>query len=202
MGNVLDYVRREFRGFAELPFGDVDSLVLSELSYMRLTDLVPTFGEAKSVATVSIRELLRAESYDEMFVSNSSDMNDYRLALLHAVCESPRFRALRVGEYAERLSERDQQQFAAMTFDVGCGSPDLLYIAFRGTDGTLVGWKEDFNMAVRCPVPSQESAYRYVNSILDRSEGSFVGRFARGHARRASKGGNVAVYAAMRIAPR
>ena len=106
MGNVLDYVRREFRGFAELPFGDVDSLVLSELSYMRLTDLVPTFGEAKSVATVPIRELLRAESYDEMFVSNSSDMNDYRLALLHAVCESPRFRALRVGEYAERLSER------------------------------------------------------------------------------------------------
>ena len=132
MGNVLDYVRREFRGFAELPFGDVDSLVLSELSYMRLTDLVPTFGEAKSVATVPIRELLRAESYDEMFVSNSSDMNDYRLALLRAVCESPRFRALRVGEYAERLSERDQQQFAAMTFDVGCGSPDLLYIAFRG----------------------------------------------------------------------
>ena len=201
MGNVLDYVRREFRGFAELPFGDVDSLVLSELSYMRLTDLVPTFGEAKSVATVSIRELLRAESYDEMFVSNSSDMNDYRLALLHAVCESPRFRALRVGEYAERLSERDQQQFAAMTFDVGCGSPDLLYIAFRGTDGTLVGWKEDFNMAVRCPVPSQESAYRYVDSILDRSEGFLSSEgspaiMLGGH----SKGGNMAVYAAMQVA--
>ena len=186
MGNVLDYVRREFRGFAELPFGDVDSLVLSELSYMRLTDLVPTFGEAKSVAT------------DEMFVSNSSDMNDYRLALLHAVCESPRFRALRVGEYAERLSERDQQQFAAMTFDVGCGSPDLLYIAFRGTDGTLVGWKEDFNMAVRCPVPSQESAYRYVDSILEgflSSEGS-PAIMLGGH----SKGGNMAVYAAMQVA--
>lgn len=58
-----------------------------------------------------------------------------------------------------------------MTFDVGCGPVDSLYVAFRGTDGTLVGWKEDFNMAVRCPVPSQESAYRYVNSILDRSEG-------------------------------
>ena len=201
MGNVLDYVRREFRGFAGLPFGDVDSLVLSELSYMRLTDLVPTFDEAKSVATVPIRELLRAESYDEMFVSNSSDMNDYRLALLHAVCESPRFRALRVGEYAERLSERDQQQFAAMTFDVGCGSPDLLYIAFRGTDGTLVGWKEDFNMAVRCPVPSQESAYRYVDSILDRSEGFLSSEgspaiMLGGH----SKGGNMAVYAAMQVA--
>lgn len=156
MGNVVDYVRREFHGFAELPFGDVDSLVLAELSYMRLSGLVPAFGEARSVATVPIRELLRAESYDDMFVSNSSDINEYRLALLRAVCESPRFRALRVGEYAERLSEREQQQFAAMTFDVGCGPVDSLYVAFRGTDGTLVGWKEDFNMAVRCPVPSQE----------------------------------------------
>lgn len=201
MGNVVDYVRREFHGFAELPFGDVDSLVLAELSYMRLSGLVPAFGEARSVATVPIRELLRAENYDDMFVSNSSDMNEYRLALLRAVCESPRFRALRVGEYAERLSEREQQQFAAMTFDVGCGPVDSLYVAFRGTDGTLVGWKEDFNMAVRCPVPSQESAYRYVNSILDRSEGFLSSGdspavMLGGH----SKGGNMAVYAAMRIA--
>ena len=178
MGNVVDYVRREFHGFAELPF-----------------------GEARSVATVPIRELLRAENYDDMFVSNSSDINEYRLALLRAVCESPRFRALRVGEYAERLSEREQQQFAAMTFDVGCGPVDSLYVAFRGTDGTLVGWKEDFNMAVRCPVPSQESAYRYVNSILDRSEGFLSSGdspavMLGGH----SKGGNMAVYAAMRIA--
>lgn len=105
MGNVVDYVRREFRGFGELAFSNVDSLVLSELSYMRLPGLVPAFGEAKSVATVPIRDLLRAESYDEMFVSNSSEMNDYRLSLLRAVCESPRFRGLRVGEYDERLDE-------------------------------------------------------------------------------------------------
>ena len=156
MGNVVDYVRREFRGFGELAFSNVDSLVLSELSYMRLQGLVPAFGEAKSVATVPIRDLLRAESYDEMFVSNSSEMNDYRLSLLRAVCESPRFRRLRVGEYAERLDEGEQQQFAAMTFDLGADFG--LYVAFRGTDGTLVGWKEDFNMAVRCPVPSQESS--------------------------------------------
>ena len=130
MGNVVDYVRREFRGFGELAFSNVDSLVLSELSYMRLLGLVPVFGEAKSVATVPIRELLRAESYDGMFVSNSSEMNDYRLSLLRAVCESPRFRGLRVGEYAERLDEGEQQQFAAMTFDLGADFG--LYVAFRG----------------------------------------------------------------------
>ena len=151
MGNVVDYVRREFRGFGELAFSNVDSLVLSELSYMRLPGLVPAFGEAKSVATVPIRDLLRAESYDEMFVSNSSEMNDLS-AFVCCVrfCESPRFRGLRVGEYDERLDEGEQQQFAAMTFDLGADFG--LYVAFRGTDGTLVGWKEDFNMAVRCPV--------------------------------------------------
>lgn len=189
MGNVVDYVRSEFRTFGELEFSNVDSLVLSELSYMCLSGLVPAFEAAKSVATVPIARLLRAEDYPAMFASNSGDMNDYRLALLRAVCESPRFRGLRVGEYAERLDTCREQQFAAMTFDLGdcphaVASPDsddsadssagaagLLYVAFRGTDGTLVGWKEDFNMAVRCPVPSQESAYRYVDSIMERSAG-------------------------------
>lgn len=199
MGNVVDYVRREFRGFSELPFGNVDSLALSELSYMRLLGLAPAFGVAQSVATVPIRELLCAEHYGAMFVSNSNDMNDYRLSLLRAVCESPRFRGLRVGEYAERLDEEKQQQFAAMTFDLGGDAG--LYVAFRGTDGTLVGWKEDFNMAVRCPVPSQESAYRYTDSILDRSAGFLSSGdspavMLGGH----SKGGNMAVYAAMRVA--
>lgn len=103
MGNVVDYVRSEFRTFGELEFSNVDSLVLSELSYMCLSGLVPAFEAAKSVATVPIARLLRAEDYPAMFASNSGDMNDYRLALLRAVCESPRFRGLRVGEYAERL---------------------------------------------------------------------------------------------------
>lgn len=216
MGNVVDYVRSEFRTFGELEFSNVDSLVLSELSYMCLSGLVPAFEAAKSVATVPIARLLRAEDYPAMFASNSGDMNDYRLALLRAVCESPRFRGLRVGEYAERLDTCREQQFAAMTFDLGdcshaVASPDsddsadssagaagLLYVAFRGTDGTLVGWKEDFNMAVRCPVPSQESAYRYVDSIMERSAGflsvsSAPDIMIGGH----SKGGNMAAYAAI-----
>ena len=183
MGNVVDYVRREFRGFGELAFSNVDSLVLSELSYMRLPGLVPAFGEAKSVATVPIRDLLRAESYDEMFVSNSSEMNDYRLSLLRAVCESPRFRGLRVGEYDERLDEGEQQQFAAMTFDLGADFG--LYVAFRGTDGTLVGWKEDFNMAVYAAMQITQSDIEATNEraqrlgLLPALGGSVPGRNCR-----------------------
>ena len=67
MGNVVDYVRSEFRTFGELEFSNVDSLVLSELSYMCLSGLVPAFEAGKSVATVPIARLLRAEDYPAMF---------------------------------------------------------------------------------------------------------------------------------------
>ncbi len=210
MGNIVDYVRTDFRSFAEHPFTAVDSLVLSELSYIRFPLVVPVFGVAKSVDTVPVGALLRAEDFPSMFSSDSQQVNSARLDLLVAVAESPRFRGMRVGEYAQRDDQAREQQFAAVTFDMGdCtgirstyGSGGLLYVAFRGTDGTLLGWKEDFNMAFRCPVPSQDAAADYVTSILDRSAGvpggEAPGIMIGGH----SKGGNMAVYAAVHAADR
>lgn len=210
MGNIVDYVRTDFRSFAEHPFTAVDSLVLSELSYIRFPLVVPVFGVAKSVDTVPVGALLRAEDFPSMFSSDSQQVNSARLDLLVAVAESPRFRGMRVGEYAQRDDQTREQQFAAVTFDMGdCtgirstyGSGGLLYVAFRGTDGTLLGWKEDFNMAFRCPVPSQDAAADYVTSILDRSAGvpggEAPGIMIGGH----SKGGNMAVYAAVHAADR
>ena len=210
MGNIVDYVRTDFRSFAEHPFTAVDSLVLSELSYIRFPLVVPVFGVAKSVDTVPVGALLCAEDFPSMFSSASQQVNSARLDLLVAVAESPRFRGMRVGEYAQRDDQAREQQFAAVTFDMGdCtgirstyGSGGLLYVAFRGTDGTLLGWKEDFNMAFRCPVPSQDAAADYVTSILDRSAGvpggEAPGIMIGGH----SKGGNMAVYAAVHAADR
>lgn len=210
MGNIVDYVRTDFRSFTEHPFTAVDSLVLSELSYIRLPIVVPVFAVARSVDTVPVGALLRAEDFPSMFASDSQQVNSTRLDLLVAVAESPRFRGLRVGEYARRDDAGREQQFAAMTFDLSdCagirtsyGPGGLLYVAFRGTDGTLLGWKEDFNMAFRCPVPSQDAAAEYVASVLDRSAGVPGGEapslMVGGH----SKGGNMAVYAAVRAADR
>ena len=84
------------------------------------------------------------------------------LRLLFAMAASPRYRDLTFGFYRE---ERDcilQKQFCAVTVFL---DEDTAYIAFRGTDATLVGWKEDFNMAFKCPVPSQEEAVRYVTEV-------------------------------------
>ena len=225
MPNVVDYVSREFRGFSELPFGPVDSLVLSELSYMHMPIMVPRFGaRRRGVRFVPLARLMRAEDYPSMFANNSERSAAYRLALLRAVCESPRFRGIRVGEYQEILDVDRQQQFAAVTFDLSrCGGlceagedgmrSGSLYVAFRGTDDTLVGWKEDLNMAFRCPVPSQRAAVDYLRSVMVRSARGMprvTGRrtgdgggpvpaprvMVGGH----SKGGNMAVYAAMRMA--
>ncbi|WP_238552586.1 Mbeg1-like protein [Bifidobacterium merycicum] len=206
MGNMVDYVRTEMRTFAHKPFGAVDSLVLSELAYIRMPAAVPLFGSARSIATVPIWELLQAEHYPEMFCTGSQ-YDAGRHDLLVAVAESPRFRGLRVGEYAERFDEHTETQFAAVTFDLtDCDGiqPDadsvrtMLYVAFRGTDNSLVGWKEDFNMSVRCPVPSQSQAVEYYRSVDERASNPFAAHPARiavgGH----SKGGNLAVYTAMK----
>lgn len=71
MGNMVDYVRTEMRTFAHKPFGAVDSLVLSELAYIRMPAAVPLFGSARSIATVPIWKLLQAEHYPEMFCTGS-----------------------------------------------------------------------------------------------------------------------------------
>lgn len=233
MSNVIDLLRNDFSTFAQRKFNAVDSLILCELSYINMPTSVPKYCDnPKDISTVSINELLRIEDYSSMFASGSPKVDKFRRKLLLAVASSPRYRGIRVGEYLERFDESNideslEQQFAGVTFDLsdceGIDNPHTLVVAYRGTDNTLVGWKEDFNMAFRCPVPAQESAAEYLTSVAQRyskrySNKNFFNKifsnklFARfskscvdaqnnpniivvGH----SKGGNMAAYAAMRL---
>lgn len=233
MSNVIDLLRNDFSTFAQRKFNAVDALILCELSYINMPTSVPKYCDnPKNISTVSINELLRIEDYSSMFSSGSPKVDKFRRKLLLAVASSPRYRGIRVGEYLERFDESNideslEQQFAVVTFDLsnceGIDNPHTLVVAFRGTDNTLVGWKEDFNMAFRCPVPAQESAAEYLTSVAQRyskrySNKNFFNKlfanklFARfsksfvdsqnnpniivvGH----SKGGNMAAYAAMRL---
>lgn len=234
MSNVIDLLRNDFSTFAQRKFNAVDALILCELSYINMPTYVPKYCDnPKNISTVPINELLRIEEYSSMFASGSPKVDKFRRKLLLAVASSPRYRGIRVGEYLERFDESNideslEQQFAGVTFDLsnceGIDNPHTLVVAFRGTDSTLVGWKEDFNMAFRCPVPAQESAAEYLTSVAQRyskrySNKNFFNKlfanklFARfskssvdlqnnnpniivvGH----SKGGNMAAYAAMRL---
>lgn len=207
MGNIADDIRTRFDTFDASPFNETDSLALSQLAYARMPDNVPRYrpshGEA-GLSTVPLRDLLRAECYDAMFGRVWSP--PLNVDLLRAMAESPRWRALRVGGYTDVIDADAVKQFAACSFDLGDGGAvggglgddesddgasgkSTLYVAFRGTDSSIVGWKEDFAMAFRRPVASQESAVRYLTDVAARWDGPIM---VGGH----SKGGNLAVYAA------
>lgn len=181
-GNMLSYVRETLDTFAERPLGPVDSLVFSWIAYYRLNK---ELAGAATWEGIGLHELMRAEDFEAMF-GTSWDPDSSR-DLLFAVCASPRFRTVRVCKWAFITDSEQEEQFAAMTFRLPTGEA---YVAFRGTDSTIVGWKEDLNMAYLCPVPSQEDAEHYLIDILGCFDGPvYVG----GH----SKGGNLAVYAAV-----
>ena len=123
MGNIIDDIRANEDTFADRPFNEVDSLALAQLSYARMPVNVPRLdAEATDVdlAMVGVRDLLRAECYDDMFGKVwSPSMN---VDLLRAMCESPRWRDLRVGGYVDEFDPETTKQFSACVFDVGDGS--------------------------------------------------------------------------------
>ena len=184
-GNFVTYAKTQLEPLHERPLCAVDSLVLSWLSYFKLNDQSFVYQGFCSWDGLPVRELLRAEDFEAMF-GDSWDPEGSR-ELLFAVCSSPRFRDMRVCGYRTSFSEEAEEQFAAVTFQLPDGS---VYAAFRGTDSTLVGWKEDFNMAFQSPVPAQVSAAEYLEEAARALPGTL---YAGGH----SKGGNLAVYAAI-----
>lgn len=184
-GNFVTYVQTQLDTLDSRPLCAVDSLVLSWISYFRLLEDGPLYAGFCSWEGLSVRELLRAEDFPAMF-GDSWDPEGSR-ELLMAVCASPRFRDMRVAGYRTCFSEVAEEQFAAMTFLLPDGG---VYVAFRGTDSTLVGWKEDFNMAFQSPVPAQVSAAAYLEEAALACPGPL---YVGGH----SKGGNLAVYAAI-----
>ena len=186
MANILDYVA--WRG--DLPFSldgpnEVDALIFSALSY------IPFRGRVLENPTAPIS--LKEAAAD--FFASPEPIGyvrpDYDLALLRAAGESRRFGSVDVWNYREIFNPARDTQFAAVTFLLSDGS---LFTSFRGTDNTLVGWKEDFSMCFRQEIPSQRLAKEYLLEMMMTHRGMVR---VSGH----SKGGNVAVYAVSQLPP-
>lgn len=181
--NILDYVKRETRTFSEHPFGDVDSVILCKLACVRYNGIVPSPYEMG--VPITFGELLKAKWNISM--TGGIFNEDKVLQLLVAVCNSPRFSDIGIICYEENTDKDAQEQFSAVTFILPCNKA---YLAFRGTDPSLVGWQEDCNMTFMDEVPSQESALRYTEAVAKLTDLPLI---LGGH----SKGGNIAIYAAV-----
>lgn len=183
--NLIEYVMQSTETFRERPLGPVDSLVFAQLSYTKFENILEKEGRSLKRPRKRIRDFAHNEDFSLLFNDEITDDKNRRLLLAAVV--SRRFRDIRIREIESRFSEDEVTQFAAMLFVLDDGTE---YAAFRGTDGDLVGWKEDAYMSFMDEVPSQTLAVAYLNRI---SKGLFGGRkplYVGGH----SKGGNLAIY--------
>jgi len=180
MRNIIDYIKEETKTFKEKKLNQVDSLIFSNFSYIKLDGIVPSIEEPKK--EIEIRDILKRENFSKMFKGTTIPMSFE--TFVYELAASPRFRNVKIKYFININNKNIEKQFAAVTFII---DEEYSYVAFRGTDDSFNGWKEDFNMAFKYPIPSQEEALEYVNRIYkDLTPKIYLG----GH----SKGGNLAVY--------
>jgi pimeloyl-ACP methyl ester carboxylesterase len=178
---MLDYLK--WRGdlpFTAAPVNELDMLVFSQLAYLRFESVLGT-GEAPLADAAALIEAQPRES-------GNPQLTGLRHTLAQLAAQSARFGTVRLSHCEELFDEAREMQFAAITAalpDGGC------VVAFRGTDATIVGWRENFNMSHACPVPAQAQAEQYLLRVATRERGPL---YLCGH----SKGGNLALYAAAR----
>lgn len=188
MPNLLDYL--DWRGdlsFSAVPFCEVDHLILSELAYADFRNVLPTvFSESVPLARVAeLQREYRAEDTVETGVLLPGALRPF----FYRAAESRRFGEILLTGFESDLDHESETQFAAFTARLGDGT---VFVAYRGTDDTLVGWKEDFNMSFLPSIPAQRRAADYLARMAEvYPERIRVG----GH----SKGGNLAVYAAATV---
>ncbi len=184
MGTILDYLK-EYGDYSleEKPFSDVDSLVLCQFVYLKFDGLVPGPGEEHGAVTV--QELAAHPDYDHLY--GDERYRKYNTALFQKIYKSRRFGTMKLWNYVNLIEPEQETQFSAVVFGL---SEELSYVGFRGTDESIVGWKEDLNLAFSEPVPGQRLSVSYLEQAAQTIQsGLYVG----GH----SKGGNLAVYASM-----
>lgn len=163
----------------------VDMLIFSALAYLNFDDIVPAEANGSVPLTEAAQRLLSMEDAQERCRVKKD------LTLLEKAAQTLRFGSCRIGCYRNVLVPEEEIQFASVTFLLSDGSAVVTY---RGTDYTLTGWKEDFNMSFQDAVPAQLAALEYLHDFADASTQPL---HLCGH----SKGGNLAAYAAAKAEP-
>ena len=180
MSNICDYIK--WRGdltFKQSEFNDLDNLIISRFSYFPFDNII----EENEIVT--IREL--AERFAKEDVNKLPILWPDDVELFPLMGKSKRFGELKATKYINHFDKDQDKQFAAITVFL----PDnTIFVSFRGTDSSFVGWKEDFNMSFKSHVSSQIDAVNYLEEVAKKYHGRIkIG----GH----SKGGNIAIYSAI-----
>ena len=187
MKNMLDYIK-EFGhvSFEERAFSEIDALVLTELEYLPLEKVVPSDENGEDFVTVKEIAEYMQEHKQELFDENPMMITEERHEVSQVIADAPRFQSLKFFGMVSEWDKDTTKQFAAITVEV---EPSVRLVVFRGTDDTLIGWKEDFLMTYSPLVAAQTDAKEYLAKQASLWDGDLM---ISGH----SKGGNLAIYAA------
>lgn len=182
MKNLLSFIKSYGdKSFDDFPFNEVDGLILSQISYMNIDNFVPKYDEDKGdVALIKVLQKMQIEE-----ACNNTLDRKRNQRLIKALKKSSRYDGLKINYFSNKLDDVEVKQFCAMTFIF----KGFMFVAYRGTDVTLLGWKEDLMMAYLDVIPSQIEAVKYLELVCSKRK---LPIYLGGH----SKGGNLAVYAA------
>jgi len=185
MSNMIDYIK--WRGditFAQDPFNEIDNVILSELCYTSFDGIVPGPDIDVKIPLSLVYEQF-FEKYDRKELLQKKTSLKVAPFLMDELVKAERFQNMYLTGYVNEVVSEEEFQFSAVTFILDDGS---FFVAYRGTDSTITGWKEDINMGYLYQTPGQLRAAKYLNdNFKDKDCKLRVG----GH----SKGGNFAVYA-------
>lgn len=174
--NITDYVEKfgnEMLSADNITNSDI--LVLTALSYINFPQVKENFYDKTKLC----------DAIDQVYVHTLSKQEEKFITKLS---ESKRYSNLNILGYRKEMGNLEvPAQFSVLTIQI---SEDLHFISYRGTDSTIVGWKEDFQFAYMNCTPSQKKAVEYLEEAATKLKGKFI---VSGH----SKGGNLAAYASI-----
>lgn len=185
INGYLDYNKN--RSFKDFAFNEADILCLNELGYFCFEELDTSIDFSKEV---NLHEVLMPYVTGEKPFNHSFLVTEERVKLLQKVVASKRFVNLNLSDYVNDVDAEYERQFSAMVFTL----PEINHhqLVFRGTDDTMIGWKEDFKLTYVQEIPAHRAAVAYLEAYFEKYAGKVT---VSGH----SKGGNLALYAVAHV---
>lgn len=186
MNTIIDYV--DWRGdlsFKQSPFNEIDAVIFTQLAYIDFSEIVSSDFNKTILLKDAAVQIASSENFEQR-VNFGPLINAEIVTLLQKAGESNRFGKIKLCGYVSSTDTDQEKQFAAISLIL---ENKTNLIIFRGTDQSIVGWKEDFNMAFKMPIPAHIEAVNYFDKACKSLKGKI--RVA-GH----SKGGNLSIFSA------
>lgn len=179
MANINDYLfwRGDLKISPKRPFNNIDGMILSRFSYLHFDKI--KLDHYETIGSI-------AEKMAHFGPKDFRWPDDRRF--IEELGRSRRFNKMKVTDFVEERDKSIEKQFSAITIHPSYGE---LFVSFLGTDETRLGWKESFNMMFLETIPAQEASARYFKQI------SYKYPWKRIRTGGHSKGGNLAIYAAI-----